>query len=159
MSEPGPADLGLHDAGADAHGEELLFPASGFCFGCSPANPAGLHLRFFRSGDSVCCDATLGETHQGATEIVHGGIQAVLLDEASCAAAFFTRGTYVVTGQLEIHYRRPCPTGAPLHVRAHVVRDDDRYLTIVAELRAADRADVLTSSKGRFFRDARRNPA
>jgi uncharacterized protein (TIGR00369 family) len=147
------------EAGAGGHGEELLFPASGFCFGCSAANPAGLHLRFFRSGDGVCCDATLGETHQGATEIVHGGIQAVLLDEASCAAAFFTRGTYVVTGEIRIRYRRPCPTGIPLHVRAHIVKDEGRYLTVVAELRAADHGDILTSSEGRFFRDVRRNPA
>lgn len=136
-----------------------MFPASGFCFGCSAENPAGLHLRFFRSGEGVCCDVTLGAAHQGATEIVHGGIQAVLLDEASCAAAFFTRGTYVVTGQLDIRYRRPCPTGAPLHTRARVVSDEGRYLTIAAELRAGDGEDVLTSSEGRFFRDTRRNPA
>jgi len=112
------------------HGEELVFPSSGFCFGCSRDNPDGLHLRFFRAGDGVCCDATLGPTYQGATEIIHGGIQAVLLDEASCAAAVFTRGTYVVTGRLAIRYHRPCPTGAPLHVRARVVADDGRYFTI-----------------------------
>ena len=144
---------------SDLHAEELVFPASGFCFGCSRENPAGLHLRFFRSGDGVCCDVTLGATHQGATEIVHGGIQAVLLDEASCAAAYFTRGTYVVTGQLAIRYRRPCPTGTPLHTRARVLRDEGRYLTIAAELRTDDGIDLLTSSEGRFFRDARRNPA
>ncbi len=144
---------------SEPHGEELVFPASGFCFGCSPDNPAGLHLRFFRAGDGVCCDATLGPTHQGATEIVHGGIQAVLLDEASCAAAFFTRGIYVVTGQLAIRYRRPCPTGAPLHVQAHVTAEEERSLTIVAALRVAGGDGILTSSEGRFFRDARRNPA
>jgi acyl-coenzyme A thioesterase PaaI-like protein len=116
-----------------------------------------LHLRFFRAGDGVCCDATLGATYQGATEIVHGGIQAVLLDEASCAAAFFTRGTYVVTGQLAIRYRRPCPTGVPLHVRARVGADEGRSFTVVAELRADGADEVLTRSEGRFYRDARRN--
>lgn len=140
-----------------AHGEELLFPASGFCFGCSPANPAGLQLRFFRAGDGVCCDATLGAAYQGATEIVHGGIQAVLLDESSCAATFFTRGHYVVTGRLAIRYHRPCPTGVPLHVRAHVATDEGRYFTVAAALRADGSDDVLTSSEGRFYRDARRN--
>ncbi len=141
----------------DAHGEELVFPASGFCFGCSAANPAGLHLRFFRSGDGVCCDTTLGDAYQGAKDIAHGGIQAVLLDEASCAAAFFTRGTYVVTGRLAIRYRRPCPTGMALHVRARVVADEGRYFTVIAELRREGSEDVLTSSEGRFYRDARRN--
>ena len=139
------------------HGEELVFPSSGFCFGCSRDNPDGLHLRFFRAGDGVCCDATLGPTYQGATEIIHGGIQAVLLDEASCAAAVFTRGTYVVTGRLAIRYHRPCPTGAPLHARARVVADDGRYFTIAAELRREGADAVLTSSEGRFYCDARRN--
>jgi uncharacterized protein (TIGR00369 family) len=152
VSEPSAAP-----AAQTAHGEELVFPTSGFCFGCSPANPAGLHLRFFRSGDGVCCDATLGPTYQGATEIIHGGIQAVLLDEASCAAAVFTRGTYVVTGRIAIRYHRPCPTGVPLHVRARVVADEGRYFTIAAELRREGAEDVLTSSEGRFYRDARRN--
>lgn len=154
ISTPSPTSSAAHAP----HAEELLFPASGFCFGCSPENPDGLHLRFFRAGDGVCCDSTLGATYQGATEIVHGGIQAVLLDEASCAAAFFTRGTYVVTGQLAIRYRRPCPTGVPLHVRAHVVADEGRYFTIAAEMRRDGDDAVLTRSEGRFYRDARRNP-
>ena len=81
----------------------------------------------------------------------------MLVDEASCAAAFFTRGTYVVTGQLAIRYRRPCPTGVPLHVHARVVADEGRYFTVVAEMRADGDAEVRTSSEGRFYRDARRN--
>jgi acyl-coenzyme A thioesterase PaaI-like protein len=151
------SDASAAPASTPSHGDELVFPASGLCFGCSPANPHGLHLRFFRSGDGVCCDATLAATYQGATAIVHGGIQAVLLDEASCAAAFFTRGTYVVTGRLAIRYHRPCPTDVPLHVRACVLADEGHYLTIAAEMRAAG-PEVLTSSEGRFYPDARRNP-
>ncbi len=136
-----------------------MFPASGLCFGCSRDNPGGLHLRFFHAGDGVCCHATLGPTYQGATEIAHGGIQAVLLDEASCAAAFFTRGTYVVTGGLDIRYRRPCPTGVPLHVHARVTADEGRYFTIAAAIRAGEALEVLTTSEGRFYRDVRRNPS
>ena len=138
-------------------GEELFFPASGFCFGCSRDNTAGLHLRFFRDRDGVRCDATLGPTHQGATDIVHGGIQAVLLDEASCAATYFTRGSYVVTGALNVRYHRPCPTGRPLHVHASVVEDSGRYFVVRAEIRVAGTEEVVTSSEGRFYRDARRN--
>jgi uncharacterized protein (TIGR00369 family) len=153
VSEPRTSPLST----GETDGDELFFPASGFCFGCSRDNPAGLHLRFFRDGDGVRCDSTLGRTHQGATDIVHGGIQAVLLDEASCAATYFTRGSYVVTGGLNVRYHRPCPTGRPLHVRALVVEDTGRYFVVRAEIRVAGDDEVVTSSEGRFYRDARRN--
>ena len=127
------------------------------CFGCSTANPAGLHLRFFRDGESVLCEATIPPAYQGALAVVHGGIQAVLLDEVSCAAAFFATGSYVVTGEFAIRYRRPCPIGEPLRARAVVIADEGRYLTVHAEIRTEAAADVLTSAEGKFYRDQRRN--
>jgi len=137
--------------------EELFFPEPGMCFGCSTANPAGLHLRFFRDGDGVLCDATIPPTYQGALGVVHGGVQAVLLDEIGCAAVFFTTGSYVVTGELTVRYRRPCPVDEPLRVRAVVIADEGRYVTVRAEIRTEAAADVLTSAEGKFYRDLRRN--
>ena len=137
--------------------EELVFPAPGMCFGCSPANAAGLRLRFFRDGNGVLCETEIPPAYQGALGVVHGGIQAVLLDEVSCAAAFFTASSYVVTGELTIRYRRPCPVGEPLRVRATVMADEGRYLTVRADIRARAAADVLSSAEGKFYRDPRRN--
>jgi uncharacterized protein (TIGR00369 family) len=136
--------------------EELFFPPGGNCFGCSPSNPAGLHLRFFRDTDGIVCETTIGAAHQGAPNVVHGGIQAVLLDEACCATVAFTTGDSVVTGELNLRYHRPCPTGIPLAMRAHIVRDEGRYLVVRADLRNADAEKPFTSSEGRFYRDRRR---
>jgi acyl-coenzyme A thioesterase PaaI-like protein len=137
--------------------EELVFPAPGMCFGCSPANAAGLRLRFFRDGVGVLCETEIPPAYQGALGVVHGGIQAVLLDEVSCAAAFFIASSYVVTGELAIRYRRPCPVGEPLRVCATVMADAGRYLTVRADIRTRADADVLTSAEGKFYRDRRRN--
>ncbi|MEO6027873.1 MAG: PaaI family thioesterase [Candidatus Binatia bacterium] len=131
--------------------EELFFPAGGHCFGCSPDNPAGLHLRFFRDEQGVRCETTIGPTHQGAPDVVHGGIQAVLLDETCCAVAFFTRGGFVVTGELNLRYRRPCPVGRPLVARARIVADEGRYLRVEAEICAADDPTPLTIADGKFY--------
>jgi len=133
--------------------DELVFPGDGMCFGCSPRNAAGLRLRFFRDGDGVRCETTVAPAHQGAPEVVHGGIQAVLLDETCCAAAFFTRGGgYVVTGQLNLTYRRPCHVGRPLVVRARVIADEGRYLRITGEIReAGDDAEPVTIAEGKFY--------
>jgi len=133
-----------------APGDELVFPA-GACFGCSPTNASGLRLRFYRAGDGVVCPTTVPSTYQGAPEVVHGGIQAVLLDETCCAAAFFTTGRYVVTGELALRYQRPCPVGRPLVVRARIAGDAGRYLVIRGEICEAEGTEVLTTAEGKFF--------
>jgi acyl-coenzyme A thioesterase PaaI-like protein len=134
-----------------AEGEELVFPGDGMCFGCSPRNAAGLKLRFFRDGDGTRCETTVAAAYQGAPEIVHGGIQAVLLDETCCAAAFFSRGGYVVTGQLNVKYRRPCHVGRPLTVRARIVAEEARFLRIVAEIHERGSDDAVTTAEGKFY--------
>ena len=131
--------------------EELFFPAGGHCFGCSADNPSGLRLRFFREADGVSCETTIAAPYQGAPDVVHGGIQAVLLDETCCAAAFFSRGGFVVTGALNLRYRRPCPIGRPLVVRARIVADEGRYLRIEGEIRIDGDPEPLTLGEGKFY--------
>jgi acyl-coenzyme A thioesterase PaaI-like protein len=137
--------------------EELTFPDSGTCFGCSRNNPHGLGLRFFRDGASVLCVTAVPATYQGARGIVHGGMQAVLLDEVSCAAAFFTTGSYVVTGSLAMRYRRPCPIERSLEVRGTVVAEEKRFFIVRSEIRLPGIDEVLTTAEGRFYRDRARN--
>jgi acyl-coenzyme A thioesterase PaaI-like protein len=149
---------GPEDASAAAR-EELTFPDSGACFGCSPTNPGGLRLRFFRDGDGVLSVTTVPGVYQGAPGVVHGGIQAVLLDEVSCAAAFFRTGSRVVTGSLALRYRRTCPTGRALHVRAEIVADEQRHLVVRSEIRNAESGELLTMAEGKFYRDRGRDGA
>jgi acyl-coenzyme A thioesterase PaaI-like protein len=139
--------------------EELFFPPGGRCFGCSADNPAGLRLRFFRDGVEVRCETTVAAPYQGAPEVVHGGIQAVLLDETCCAVAFFSRGGFVVTGALELRYRRPCPIGKPLVVRARIVADEGRYLRIAGEIYREGETEPLTLGEGKFYPNPAREPA
>lgn len=131
--------------------EELFFPAGGHCFGCSADNPAGLRLRFFRDANGVRCETTIASPYQGAPDIVHGGIQAVLLDETCCAAAFFVVGGFVVTGALSLRYRRPCPVEKPLVISARIAADEGRYLRIHAEICEAGETDPITVAEGKFY--------
>lgn len=131
--------------------EELFFPAGGLCFGCSPTNVAGLRLRFFRDDDGVCCETTVAALYQGAPEVVHGGIQAVLLDETCCAAAFFTTGGFVVTGELNLRYRRPCPVDRPLVITARIGADEGRFLRVRGEIRISGEDELITVADGKFY--------
>lgn len=143
----------------DAGGrEELLFPAGGHCFGCSRENPAGLRLRFFRDPEGVRCETVIAPAYQGAPDVVHGGIQAVLLDETCCAAAYFSGGGFVVTGALDLRYRRPCPVGIPLIVTARIVADEGRYLRIEGAIREVGVEAPITLAEGKFYPSPARAP-
>jgi acyl-coenzyme A thioesterase PaaI-like protein len=53
------------------------------CFGCSPKNPIGLHLSFVLENDEVVTHWTPTREYEGWYNILHGGIQATLMDEIS----------------------------------------------------------------------------
>jgi len=135
--------------GQAAEEQPLLFSDDHGCFGCSASNAAGLQMRFRRRGDVVVADHTIAERFHGAPGIAHGGIIAALLDEVSCAAAFALRNVYVVTGELSVRYRRPCPVKVLIALSARVAAQHARYVTVEAELRRA--GELLAASSGKFF--------
>lgn len=140
----------MHDDHSAAAEVAITFPDDGGCFGCSAASPHGLHMRFRRRGDAVVADHTLRDEFHGAPAIAHGGIVAAMLDEMSCVAAYALHNTRVVTGELSIRYRRPCPVEVPLALSARIIPGEHpRYLQIEAEVRRGD--ELLAQSTGKFF--------
>ncbi len=131
-------------------GVELAFPEDGGCFGCSPSNPAGMHLRFRRDGVRVVAAYRIPERFHGAPGVAHGGIVATILDEISCAAAVFVGDRFVVTGELVVRYEKPVPVERPLDVDAEIVNTTHpRYAEIVAHIREGE--TLLARSSGKFF--------
>jgi len=133
---------------------ELTFPEDGGCFGCSPANAAGLRLRFRRLGERVVARHVIAERFHGAPGVAHGGIVATILDEVSCAAVHLVADQWVMTGELTVRYERPCPVETPLEARAAITdRTHAHYWVVEAEIH---REGVrLARSIGKFFlRDA-----
>ena len=58
------------------------------CFGCAPENPLGLALDFFEDGEDLVATWEPGEHYQGYNRVLHGGIQATLLDEIASWVVF-----------------------------------------------------------------------
>lgn len=120
------------------------------CFGCGPANPAGLHLKFLLAEDkSVVCLATIPDSFEGPPGHVHGGVIATLLDEAmskSVRALGFT----CMTRQMAIEYLRPVPSCAPIRVEGRVLRSEGRKHWTEAKILNAEGA-VLAEGKGLFI--------
>lgn len=77
------------------------------CFGCSPNNPIGLHLEFWEKGEEVIAKWMPRKSLQGFRDVLHGGIQATLLDELASWVVQTRCKTVGMTSSMEITYRRP----------------------------------------------------
>jgi uncharacterized protein (TIGR00369 family) len=112
------------------HSHEPLAPfahsASNRCFGCGPANAAGLNLEFLIASDgAVVSLPVVPDTFEGHPGYLHGGIIATLLDEAM-SKAVRALGRTSMTRKMEVEYLRPVPSGAPLRIEGRVVRSEGR---------------------------------
>ncbi len=131
------------------------------CFGCSPYNDRGLRLEFCQNDDGAIESRIEVPAHLvGPPGTVHGGIQAVLLDEVMGMAAntsLETEATLAVTADLRLKYRRPVPVGQTLLVRGRLVRTADSSMFVSGEILGPEQ-DVLTEAEARF-KAVERGPA
>lgn len=135
--------------------QERYAPA-GRCFGCGPANPAGLHIgsRPDPTDPSVLvADWQPGRDHEAFAGVLNGGIIGTLVDcHANWTAAWHLmhdsgadRPPTTVTLEYGVRLRRPTPSGGPLHLRAWVVDATDDRATVEAEVSA----DGVVTATGR----------
>lgn len=91
-----------------------------WCVGCGADHPAGLHMQVV-AGEGMTMLSTLevGEFHQGAPGLAHGGIIATAMDEAM---GVLNRLLLVpaVTVHLEVDYVRPVPVGSVLRISTRI---------------------------------------
>jgi uncharacterized protein (TIGR00369 family) len=123
------------------------------CFACSPYNEHGLRMTFVRTGPrSVESHYSVEPYLCGAKGVVHGGIQATLLDDAMGKAAHEGSGAdrmRIATVEFRIRYRRPVPVGKPLTIRAELVRTERRDLYVKGQILNAAQ-EVLTTAEARW---------
>lgn len=92
------------------------------CFGCSPDNPSGLHMRFFEEGEEVVSEWNPAEHFQGYHNVLHGGIQATLMDEIASWVVYVRLKTAGFTSRADIRYRKAVYVNqGPLTLRAKSV--------------------------------------
>jgi uncharacterized protein (TIGR00369 family) len=123
----------------------------GRCFGCGARNPQGLHLEFFETEDGAEVAYAVPGHLEGAPGVVHGGIQATLLDEAMCMTAYAKEATGVVTGELTVRYLRAVPTATPLLIRGRITERRAGSFFIEGRICLAATGEELTRARGRFF--------
>jgi acyl-coenzyme A thioesterase PaaI-like protein len=111
------------------------------CFGCGPANPAGLRLKSHADGEwGATATFSPWPEHDNGLGYLNGGIIATLLDCHSAAAvvhAAYGHGwppvggaplPYVTAG-LDVRYLRPAPLTEPVELVAEVEAASEAEMT------------------------------
>ena len=77
------------------------------CFACAPDNPIGLRLEFFEDGEEFVSYWEPDKNYQGWNNVLHGGIQATLLDEVASWFIFVKFKTAGVTSHFDVKLKKP----------------------------------------------------
>ncbi|HYL83367.1 MAG TPA: PaaI family thioesterase [Candidatus Angelobacter sp.] len=120
------------------------------CFGCGGDNDGGMKLAFEQDNANrrIVGRFVLGQRYEGGGGMAHGGIIALLLDEAMGKVCRF-REVRAVTAELSVEYLKPVSVEKEIVVEGREVELQGRNLFLAGEIRS-DGGDVLARGKGRF---------
>ncbi|HET9401439.1 MAG TPA: PaaI family thioesterase [Candidatus Acidoferrales bacterium] len=134
------------------NGDRVLFPARAEnpCFGCGGGNPRGMKLEFTgdRKSKRVTGNFRVSADFQGGGGFLHGGIIALILDEAMGKLARLS-GERAVTAELSVEYLKPIAVETEIFVEAFEKERNGRQLYHHAEIKNAE-GIVLARGRGRF---------
>ena len=120
------------------------------CFGCGGANAGGMKLTFEQDNVNrrIVGRFVLGERYQGGGGMGHGGIIAVLLDEAMGKVCRF-REVKAVTAEMTVEYLKPVNVQQEIIVEGRETEQKGRNIFMSGEIRDTAGA-VLARGKARF---------
>jgi uncharacterized protein (TIGR00369 family) len=120
------------------------------CFGCGGANDAGMKLAFDLHVDEGRTRGrfVLGSRYGGGAGFAHGGIIAVLLDEAMGKISKLTEER-AVTAELSVEYKKPVAVNAEILVEGWQESETGRNRFRIGEIRDAA-GNLLARGRGRF---------
>lgn len=105
------------------------------CFGCSPFNEIGLQLEFWENDDELIAKWQPRKSLEGWGNVVHGGIQAALLDELAGWIVLIKMKTAGVTSALNVRYFKPVNISkGEVTVRGKLILHNKKLATIATSL-------------------------
>ncbi|MEE9523283.1 MAG: PaaI family thioesterase [Thermodesulfovibrionales bacterium] len=122
----------------------------GYCFVCGKSNPNGLKVEFKNTANGVTAEFSAGKNLQGYKDIVHGGIIATLLDEAS-VKALLSKGIRAVTAEITLRFKNPLFINENAIINADIGHERGKLFEIDAEIRKID-GEIIAQSRAKLFR-------
>lgn len=118
------------------------------CFGCGKDNPIGAKLKFYEdSENSIQTTFTAPETWGGWGEIIHGGLQTVLLDEISAWTAISLLSIYGLTVKAKIEFFHPVYINEKLIIKSKIEEVKGKDILISSSIMTEDE---MICTKGLF---------
>ncbi len=127
----------------------------GRCFGCGQANDKGLRLTFSQHEDgTIETRHSTAAHHCGLDTVVHGGIQATVLDEVMGVAAQLAlpadaTNLACVTAEMQLAYKRPVPMDNEVVAKALVTSVEGRDIFVQGSI-VDPEGTVLTEATSRW---------
>jgi uncharacterized protein (TIGR00369 family) len=121
------------------------------CFGCSPFNEIGLQMEFWEDGDSLVAKWQPRKSLEGWLGILHGGIQATLVDEMAGWVVLIKMKTAGVTSSLNVEYLKPVQISkGEITVIGKVTATEKRLATISCVLLDGNGEQCVKAEVGYF---------
>ncbi len=109
------------------------------CFACSPKNEHGLQMKFVEDGEDVICDWEPKGFLQSYAGILHGGIQATLMDEIGSWLVQAKIGTAGLTSNMNTRFRKSVPINkGKISLRASLKAQRRNLVDVLVYLYAPD---------------------
>lgn len=105
------------------------------CIGCSPHNPIGIQLEFWDDGDQIISSWMPRPEFMGWVNVLHGGIQATLLDEVAAWVVYTKCETAGVTAELQVKYKKTVFTNrGEIKLKGKLLEQNRRMAIIQAQI-------------------------
>ncbi|HPF94910.1 MAG TPA: PaaI family thioesterase [Tenuifilaceae bacterium] len=107
------------------------------CIGCSPDHQFGLKLNFYldETKQEVFTEWEPNHNFEGYHNVLHGGIQATMLDEIASWAVYVLLKTGGVTSQLQVRYIKPVLLSeGSIRLTARIEKFEKRLANIKTQL-------------------------
>ncbi len=106
-----------------------------YCFGCGKDNPIGAKLEFIQESETEISTTFIPPKEwSGWGEIVHGGLQSVILDEISAWAVIALLSKFAVTISAKIDYFKPVYVEEELFARAKIENIENNNVYVVSTI-------------------------
>ena len=133
--------------------EPGVFEDDDFCFACGMKNPLGLQLRFYLDGERLCTRVAPMDHWQGYRGVLHGGLQATIIDDLMNNHLFRVRRVWTATAELKLRYRLPVPLDRDLLFFSQLAGNHGKVWEARGTCVLADMPEgkPLTTAVGRFM--------
>ncbi|MBN1355928.1 PaaI family thioesterase [bacterium] len=123
------------------------------CFACGPLHPFGLRLTFSYDTDTdeIFTRFIPTELYAGFPAILHGGIQATILDEIAFWGAWARFKQSGFTYDLKVRFRKKCPVGEMLEGRGRIGDLNHRIVTVPTRLMHSGSREIYTEGTIRYY--------